>query len=352
MTPPAPAIAPAGRDRSIDVARMVAAGLIVAYHAATYHAAMLQGSGQPVPTYGGNNAIDIIGTISFWGRVPFFFFLSGCFAARSLSKPAASTPEFLKKRFELLGLPYLFWNVVAFVMVYLAARRGAELATTRAFTPATILMQLSGFGMSPVNSPLWFIRDLLLASCLAPLMLRAGKCLLFPCLALILFEEVPPDPARMAWPLASSFGYFGLGMLLNFIPAGTFGRFFPRPGVSLLLTVLLGLAFLVLHHPVPPLVGPAIGAAQILLAGCFINTAFPRAAAWLGSRANASFMIFASNVPFFAVVRQVYLKLPPGVPSGLFFAASAVVLFFMAILLHQFLRDRCPRLLKPLTGGR
>ncbi|MDB6080365.1 MAG: hypothetical protein JWO82_4112, partial [Akkermansiaceae bacterium] len=234
MTPAAVAAepassAPTGRDRSIDVARMVAAGLIVAYHAATYHAAMLQSTGRPIPEYGGHTPLDIIGTISFWGRVPFFFFLSGCFAARSLSKPGASTTVFLQKRFELLGLPYLFWNLVAFAMVWFATRHGAALQTAREFTPLTILEQLTGFGISPVNSPLWFIRDLLLASCLAPLMLRAGKWLLFPCLALILFEEVPPDSARMAWPLASSFGYFGLGLLLNLIPAGTFRRFFPHP---------------------------------------------------------------------------------------------------------------------------
>src|SRR4051812_2325332 len=68
------------RDRSIDIARMAAAFLIVIYHASQSYAL---GGGGPVF---GRSLWSIVGDLSLWGRVPFFFFLSGCFAARTLQK--------------------------------------------------------------------------------------------------------------------------------------------------------------------------------------------------------------------------------------------------------------------------
>lgn len=345
------------RDRSIDIARMVAAALIVAYHAGVYHTAVYYMAGSYElgggPKYFGLAPAEIVGVLSLWGRVPFFFFLSGYFAARTLAKGAVSGSSFIRKRFELLGLPYLFWNTVACAMLYVGTRHGADLLNEWVFTPKTVAQQITGFGKVPADIPLWFVRDLLLASCLAPLIFRIRRWLLLPFVAMVFYEEVPPDAHRMIWPLVSSFGYFGLGMLLNDLPKGIFSRFTSRPTIPFLVFLGLGAFFLFSGLHVPPLIGPAAGAAQILLAGCFIYRTFPRFGEWLGGCANASFLIFAANMPFFAIARQLYLKLPPGtIPVGLFFTITAIAFYFAAIAVHRFLCDRWPVLLKPLTGGR
>jgi peptidoglycan/LPS O-acetylase OafA/YrhL len=337
---------PSERDRSIDIARMVAAFLIVLYHAGQSDSMV---GGQPVL---GFPPKVIIGQISLWGRVPFFFFLSGCFCARSLAKSGTDWWPFSRKRLIALVPPYLFWNLVCWLMLVVALRFGAEFTAAWKITPATALMQLTGFGMAPASQPLWFVRDLILASCLAPLMFRMGPWLLIPCLALTTFPEPSVQLQEMGVPRPSSFGYFGIGMLFRYFPRGTFGVLFPRPGPAMGICLAAGLACLLFKLRAPALVGPMVGAAGILLTARFIDQSFPKLANWLAANASASFLIFAANVPFFSLARQVYLKAHLPLPGIMYFACLALLFFLLGIWIHKMLRSRFPGLLLIISGGR
>lgn len=334
------------RDRAIDIARMAAAFLIVLYHSSESYA---MSGGGPVldrPLW------SVVGDVSLWGRVPFFFFLSGCFAARSLQKHPGATGPFLKKRLTALVPPYLFWNLVSLSMLWVAAHAGVEAAQDERIGFAAAGKQLAGIGMPPANGPLWFVRDLIICSCLAPLLRRLGPWLLVPCIALTITPEISPEWISRGCPRPSSLGYFGIGMLLNYVPRGTMDLVFPRPGLGFLLCLALGLAHSVFGLPKPSLAGVACGAMGILLLGRHIDCAWPKLAGWLARNANASFMIFAANVPFFAVARQLYPKLPAGVPMLLYYWGLALVFVFLAIGAHSAIKRLFPRLLFVVSGGR
>ena len=347
MNVPAPsAESRSRRNESVDIARLIAALLIVLYHAAQSYS-MTGGA-----DFGDRPPWAIIGTMSLWGRVPFFFFLAGWLASRSLGRPDAVVRSFLAKRLIGLGIPYLFWNLVSILLLWFASSSGIMGKPSGWIGTPAFMMQISGFGMPPANGPLWFVRDLILASLAAPLMMRMGPWLLLPCLALTTWPEPAPAFQAAGIPLPSSLGYFGLGMLFRYLPPGILASFFPRPGIAVLGCLSAGLAVLVFDVPSPPLIGPAVGAAGILLTGHFIHRSLPGLGGRMAGWSAASFLLFAANVPFFAVARAIYLKMPERPAAAVYFAGLSCIFVPFGIAAHRWLRSHRPEILKILSGGR
>lgn len=334
------------RNRSIDVARMVAAILILLLHASESYATA---GGDLVL---GRPAWTFVGNLTMWGRVPFFFFLSGYFATLSLAKLQPGDPAFLKKRFKVLIPPYLFWNAVSFLLMWIAVAKGFNLIGNSRTDPAAMVMRITGFGLHPAGASLWFIRDLILCSLFAPLLKRMGLWIFIPCLALTIIPDTPQSLFEQGVPRLSSLGFFGLGMLLAYLPAGLTSRLFPKAGIGLLLCLLVGLAYAVWDFPRPGLAGVSIGALAILLAGRFISESFPKIAEWMGANANASFVIFAANSPYLAAVKQLHIKYHFVDSLLLYFAVLTTVFFFLAIGFYAFVKKYIPGALVLISGGR
>lgn len=325
---------------------MFAAVLILILHgSATYVVA----GGPPIF---GREAYVIAGGLGLWGRVPFFFFLSGYFAMRSLEKSPGQAGPFVKKRITTLLPPYLFWNFVAFSLMWVAVQAGFQLAGNARVDPLAMVMRVTGFGLHPAGDSLWFVRDLLICSCLAPLLHRLGFWILIPCIGLTITPDIPVALFEQGCPRPSSLGYFGLGMLLLQVPPGTFQRWFPRPGISFLLCLLVGLIFIIGQFPHPDLAGVACGALGILLFGHFIDQNAPGLAAWAARHVNASFIIFAANAPFYAVGKQLYVRYHPPIPQWIYFTVLTALFFFSAIAVHSLVKRYFPKALVLITGGR
>ena len=106
-------------------------------------------------------------------RNPLFFFFSGFFFFRKLEKWSLDFYHLqLKKRVISLLLPYLLWNILMILAVYIknyafiflfSMEPGEELQEVR----NNSLYML--FWHTPVNYPLWFLRDLICMSALSPL---------------------------------------------------------------------------------------------------------------------------------------------------------------------------------------
>lgn len=334
------------RDPSIDIARLCAAFLIVLFHAGESYS-MAGG-----PDFAGSPPWMIVGDLSLWGRVPFFFFLAGCFAARSLAKAGASSSDFISKRLKGLGIPYLFWNAVSLAMLWVALRAGASFTGGPVLDAGAAFAKLTGIGALPANGPLWFVRDLILVSLIAPFLRKLGPWLLIPSVALIILPEIPREWMELGCPRPSSFGYFGIGMLLHYLPKGTFGKLFPKPGLGLLLCLGLGAIHSIWHLPPSRFAGVSVGAMGILLAGCYIHRAFPRVADFLSRHAGASFIVFAANVPFFAVARFFYPRVEARVSHLAYFLGFSVVFFALALVGHHLIKKYSPGLLTVISGGR
>lgn len=83
--------------------------------------------------------------------VPCFFIMSGYL----LMYKEQNYFTVLKKKFKSLLIPYIIWNLIAALYIYI--------------TDSSILQSFSEIFISPANFPLWFLRDLILLTILFPL---------------------------------------------------------------------------------------------------------------------------------------------------------------------------------------
>lgn len=112
-------------------------------------------------------------------RVPTLFIISGYFFFRSQKdRDFHFFIDKYKRRVHSLLIPYLIWNAVAVMLMYFRYDVIAD-------NDYSLTDYLSGFWSStingnglPANNPLWFMRDLMVVSLMAPVItcLVKGKC--------------------------------------------------------------------------------------------------------------------------------------------------------------------------------
>ncbi|MHC1791484.1 acyltransferase family protein [Solidesulfovibrio sp.] len=191
----------------IDVLRIVAIGLIVICHGGRF-------LGTLVPF--ANQGLEFLATAFNRGpaclAVPLFFCISGFLLLRKLELTPAGYASLMGKKLLAIGVPFLLFNGIW--IVWLLTVGSIENFGGRSFLlEAGIVPKVLGLGTSPLNYPLWFLRDLLKIIAATPLFLlffrrmpRLGLGLLFA----LWFLESPADE----YGLAGFAFWFYLGGLL------------------------------------------------------------------------------------------------------------------------------------------
>ncbi len=151
--------------------------------------------------------IDLLSNMVARVAVPTFFFISGFlfFYKKDVRQPHFYRSQMQKRVYSLL-IPYLLWNLIAFLMLcvkvqpamasYFPSLAGTHIGWAdfiNAFGPFT-LKPLHGIlgtydpSSAPLDIPMWFIRDLLAIMCLAPLIhwLLSKKRGIFTCSLLVI----------------------------------------------------------------------------------------------------------------------------------------------------------------------
>ena len=113
--------------------------------------------------------------------LPVFFFLSGYFAGKRFEEflTWGGYKTLMKKKIMTLAVPYLLWNAI-FIAFYLAVgsmvpRIGQRVASFHLNTFYGCFDKLLGLSGSPLDAPLWFIRDLFILFLLVPLIVVVMK---------------------------------------------------------------------------------------------------------------------------------------------------------------------------------
>ena len=154
---------------------------------------------------GGNGAVylqsllgDELGRLA----VPIFLIISG-FLFFSEYKDFTKEDYFLKirKRISSLSIPYLLWNLIAYICY--AIRTDFNLIE---FVKSFWIINIPGrSGSSPIDGPLWYVRDLFILMIISPLVycvIKKGK---FPALMVLL----------LLW--VSGFSVFANGIYISFV---------------------------------------------------------------------------------------------------------------------------------------
>jgi|GEM_PF-563871 len=153
----------------IDVLRILLIGLIVLCHGGRFVGADVPFAG-PAATFVltlVNRGLDCV-------AVPLFFAISGFLLLRKLELSPAAYAGLMRRKIVSIGLPFLFFNAVWIGWIF--AFGSIERFGSRSYLLQTgIVNLLLGIGVSPLNYPLWFLRDLLLVFACTPVFLLLYK---------------------------------------------------------------------------------------------------------------------------------------------------------------------------------
>lgn len=294
--------------------------------------------------------------------LPVFFFLSGYFASRHFEEYLTwdGYKTLIKKKILTLAVPYLLWNVI-FILFYLVAgsvvpRIGQRVAKFHLDTLYGFIDKLLGLSGSPLDGPLWFVRDLFVLFLILPLIVAAMK--------------------YAKWLL-----YLGFIALLVF-SANIYGRWYSI--VLFTIGLALGHRNFDLHrfeslrwYAIPLWIIGSIGVYVSMAASDYIG-ADPRIKiwfnlvtplAWIGMLrwirfkagglferllTPAAFYIYASHFLFCSIVLHSVAGKIPDIPFKLMILYAAFIFGGGFIILSTFvmLKRLTPKLLALLVGGR
>lgn len=148
--------------------------------------------------------------------VPYFFLVSGFFFFRNnYCKKKEYSAMILKKGKTLLA-PYIIWNIIGFVILWLAGSWVNDNPTS----VNSLTAFFEGLLLSDYDGPLWYVRNLMMMMILAPLygwILQTNKPVLYGVVGIGLFLWW--WPVDCAWYSSEGFLFFFLGGVIQHFPS-------------------------------------------------------------------------------------------------------------------------------------
>lgn len=325
---------PAAKTRVeyIDIARVLAAFLIILYHSAIV---------------GSSNYV--YATAFLFGRLPFFFVLAGFF----LRDPSWAA---MRKRLALLVIPYLIWE---FIPMTICSQSNLIPADFQLGYGELIQRGLVHF---PFNFPLWFLRDLIIYTALYPLLYPFRRyvgyvaALLFVMLA---FDVLPlAQFAELKHPCSiKDFAFFLLGMAIQPIGVTGITRFLEKHWWKILiLSGSLNIYAYVQLFTTGPMGSQCfvqmLGILSLIAFAYMLSMHAPRLSRVLLQAAPATYLIFLTHALLYFPLRisvgcawyqQYHYLINPLVSLLIILAATYAV---------KGMRRFCPRLLPFIAGIR
>ena len=314
--------------------------------------------------------------------VPAFFLISGYLFFVNLEKWDKEVwLGKMKRRFHTLLLPYIIWNLVGIAYLCVSPYVGANVENPesllsvfqdrgwlRLFWDSNRVMEqwnpptinVLGYAMHngmPANTPLWFIRDLIVINLFSPLIYmfvkntkQYGLCFLG--LLFLLNIWVPVEGFSIIgfffYSLGAYYAIFSKGM------AELFKKFSPLAYV-LAVALLLGLLVTFGRH----------WSAQYILrffqiVGVIstfnLATIFAKDGVSLVSRlADSSFFIYASHIFLLTAIAFILSKIIPGTGQLLLaikYLLAPALTIVICVTLFQIMKRVCPQFLSIICGNR
>lgn len=364
-------------SRVIDISRFPMMLLVVLIHSNI----LTSQSAMTVPTFA-DDTIYYLSCIICRVAVPLFFFLSGFlfFYNKNTKQPGFYRSQ-LKKRVKTLVVPYILWNTVAFVFLWiktlpsmspyfprLAGQKLGLVDFINAYGPFTFKPMHGMLGnydpaSAPADVPLWYVRDLLAIMLFAPLIYRMvkGKMGGFACSVLILLFLSGTWPKACFWfdLTGVCFFCFGAFFAVNRIdPVKVLGFYKLEMSLSvfaLLYLVCTGFCMAFRHGP--------FGLNLIALSILIGVPVFLLSCALLAKRnfkvfpflQNALFFMYAFHGLISSIIKKVILLAIAPESSIGYIAADLtvmIVLVLVSLLLFKILDKVSPRFCMILSGTR
>jgi len=310
--------------------------------------------------------------VIFEACVPLFFFISGfLFFYKTAGFSREIYLQKLKNRIRSLLVPYIFWNllIILFLMLAQTFLSGSLVSgRNKLITDYSILDWLWSFWDTshvnpltkktlPINSPFWFIRDLMVVVLFSPLIYILIKKL--RAYAVIILG--------LLWIFNPFFYLPGLSIVsFFFFTAGAYFSIHKMNFVEVLKPMLRALAPLYILIVAMALYFVGTGWwSYLYCAGVIVGLLFAiTVSAYFIERGkwhlnpfltNGSFFIYAYHrLPLVFVIKILFKWLHPrsdGALLLLYLACPAIVIL-LGLLIYSLLRQRLPRFTAIISGGR
>lgn len=266
----------------------------------------------------------------------FFFIFSGYFV-----KPHITMHRAASKAIALF-LPYLCWNLICLP----------------GLNDAASWQRIFGWGYPgpPCDYPLWFVRDLILLTLLAPCLQRYLPVFMLTCAVFTLWgnqwhiawlQQVPfPTPGNALLYLS--------GLALSRLPLATLRARFQKSVPFLLVALAIYYAarnggWLPLHASWTHLVIPFLLTSAILLVSEAILRLWPNASEHVAPWAPACFLVYAAHAPALILAGQATALLAPwALGNDLVQTAVPLAVVGCCLVAYRIMRRLSPGLLLPL----
>lgn len=304
--------------------------------------------------------------------VPLFYFISGFLFF--YKTPVFNTHTYLgklKKRARSLLIPYVFWNLVVLLLLYLAQTfLGGSLISgkSKLITDYSMMDWLWAFWDTsminphvdkslPINSPFWFIRDLMVVVLFSPLIYVVLKKL--KGIAVILLGILWITNQWMYLPgfsFASLF-FFAAGAYFSIHNKNFVEVLKPRLSMAILFYPIMVLTDLYLWGPQwnAYLHGGGIIIGLVLAIG--LSAHFIAKGTWSDSTSlgNSSFFIFAYHrLPLVFVIKFLFKFIHPNseIELLLLYIVCPAITILLGLLIYNVLKKYLPRFTSLISGGR
>lgn len=292
--------------------------------------------------------------------VPFFFVVSGYyfFYSKTMENCLTRNSYFakLKKRTKTLLIPYLFWNLLVVLFYFFAPR------ILNGFNPAVqvntmndVIMSLWCYPDTPINYPLWYMRDLIVAVIFSPLLYLLIRYLKF----------LPILVAGIVY--IGGVNFFNIlrfdlfSQTLFFFPLGAYFAIEQRNIVKFcrslsfyptILYIIITILDVILKNEIIHKLTIIMGLLVIFnIVSYYIGKGYLRENKTLS---NASFFIYAfHSVPILIVANRMVDIFPhKDWAYVLIFFSSVIIVALLGLGLYVFLKRFSPRFTSIITGGR
>lgn len=299
--------------------------------------------------------------------VPLFFFISGFLFYRKIdiyNKGVYFTK--LKKRVRTLLIPYVFWNLIVIFIQYLTQKylSGLTSGNNLLITDYTCWNWIKAFWNgnivgynTPINYPLWFIRDLMVMVIASPIiywLIRYLKLYGISLLGILWFFNIWIDIPGISIISLFFFSYGAYYSIhkINFV--NDFLKFYPVIIGAYIVTSIGDLFFKetswnIYIHNIGILMG--IAACVSLTASCLNKNIWHVNFQLL----NTSFFIYAYHVmPLALVVKCMNEILHPQSDITLIvsYVFSPILVIAIGFWINKFLMKYFPKFTSIITGGR
>ena len=295
--------------------------------------------------------------IVFPARVPLLFIISGYFFFRNSSKTDRTFfMNKYRKRVDSLLIPYIAWNTIAIIILYLRF----NLIAKEGYTAADYLSGFWDFSQrpdnGPANRPLWYLRDLMIVSIFAPLLYqllkrRATAILYFAIITICYITNTGISvtgfggDAFMFFPIGAYIAIhkiditkiphsIGIATLVLYIPLQIVLNHIGDNAAAFLVTNIIKITALFYFVSLlyrKRIIGPTPGLTKI----CFVLYALHGII--IGPTIKALYTLLNSNNPF--ILLFIYIITP-------------VIMVIVAFTIDKLLQTHAPRLGKIITGNR